>query len=246
MISFKRLDLSRRQEVFDWFNQAGRLGCEYSFVNLFLWGRQHAAFVEGYLVVFSHFFGHSMYLFPSGHGPMKPVLEALQADAREREIPFRMTSMSLADCRAVEELYPACQNLLDKWYRTRLEADPHLNYHLEQLAMDRAFQHYEALGLDGLILFAGDKPIAITMGSLLSPGVYDVHFEKALGEIPGDYAMINREFARYIREAYPQVQYLDREDDMGLPGLRKAKESYHPDRMIEQYWCVLKEEIDAP
>lgn len=58
--------------------------------------------------------------------------------------------------------------------------------------------------------------------------------------------MINREFARYIREAYPQVQYLDREDDMGLPGLRKAKESYHPDRMIEQYWCVLKEEIDAP
>ena len=141
---------------------------------------------------------------------------------------------------------PACQNLLDKWYRTRLEADPHLNYHLEQLAMDRAFQHYEALGLDGLILFAGDKPIAITMGSLLSPGVYDVHFEKALGEIPGDYAMINREFARYIREAYPQVQYLDREDDMGLPGLRKAKESYHPDRMIEQYWCVLKEEIDAP
>ena len=106
MISFKRLDLSRRQEVFDWFNQAGRLGCEYSFVNLFLWGRQHAAFVEGYLVVFSHFFGHSMYLFPSGHGPMKPVLEALQADAREREIPFRMTSMSLADCRAVEELYP--------------------------------------------------------------------------------------------------------------------------------------------
>lgn len=36
MISFKRLDLSRRQEVFDWFNQAGRLGCEYSFVNLFL------------------------------------------------------------------------------------------------------------------------------------------------------------------------------------------------------------------
>lgn len=55
MIPFKRLELARRQEVFDWFHQAGRLGCEYSFVNLYLWGRQHAAFVEGYLVVFSHF-----------------------------------------------------------------------------------------------------------------------------------------------------------------------------------------------
>ena len=106
MIPFKRLELARRQEVFDWFHQAGRLGCEYSFVNLYLWGRQHAAFVEGYLVVFSHFYGHSMYLFPSGHGPLKPVLEALREDAREREIPFRLTSMSVADCRAVEELYP--------------------------------------------------------------------------------------------------------------------------------------------
>ena len=96
MIAFKRLDLTRRQEVFDWFHRAGRLGCEYSFVNLYLWGRQHAAFVEGYLVVFSHFYGHSMYLFPSGHGPLKPVLEALRADAKEREIPFRLTSMSVA------------------------------------------------------------------------------------------------------------------------------------------------------
>ena len=36
MIPFKRLELARRQEVFDWFHQAGRLGCEYSFVNLYL------------------------------------------------------------------------------------------------------------------------------------------------------------------------------------------------------------------
>ena len=274
MIPFKRLELARRQEVFDWFHQAGRLGCEYSFVNLYLWGRQHAAFVEGYLVVFSHFYGHSMYLFPSGHGPLKPVLEALREDAREREIPFRLTSMSVADCRAVEELYPGqfkfypdrdgfdylyeidhladlkgkkyqqkrnhinrflescpdwraepitpawiptCRDLLDRWYRIHLEADPHMQYHLEQLALDRAFQNYEALGLDGLLLLDGDKPIA----------------------------MINRTFARYIREKYSQVQYLDREDDLGLPGLRKAKESYHPDRMVEQYSCVLKEDIDA-
>lgn len=140
---------------------------------------------------------------------------------------------------------PTCRDLLDRWYRIHLEADPHMQYHLEQLALDRAFQNYEALGLDGLLLLDGDKPIAMTIGSLISPTVYDVNFEKALGEVPGDYAMINRTFARYIREKYPQVQYLDREDDLGLPGLRKAKESYHPDRMVEQYSCVLKEDIDA-
>ena len=303
MISFRRLELSQQAEFYDWFNRSKRLGCEYSFVNLYLWGRQHAAFVEGYLTVFSHFYGHSMYLFPSGTGPLKPVLEALRTDARERGIPFRLTSMSPADCRAVEELYPgqfkfcpdrdgydylyeidhladlkgkryqqkrnhinrfleacphwhaepitpalipACHDLLDRWYRLHTEADPHTNYHLEQLALDRALGNYEALGLDGLLLLDEDKPVALTIGSLLSPTVFDVHFEKAFGDIRGDYAMINRVFARYIREKYPQVQYLDREDDMGLPGLRKAKESYHPDRMIEQFWCVLKEEIDAP
>ena len=260
MIAFKRLDLTRRQEVFDWFHRAGRLG------------------------------------------PLKPVLEALRADAKEREIPFRLTSMSVADCRAVEEIYPgqfkfcpdrdgfdylyeidhladlkgkkyqqkrnhihrflescpdwraepitpdwipACRDLLDRWYRSHLEADPHMQYHLEQLALDRAFRNYDALGLDGLVLLNGDRPIAMTIGSLLTPGVYDVNFEKALGEVPGDYAMINRTFARYIREKYPQVQYLDREDDLGLAGLRKAKESYHPDRMVEQYWCTWKEDIDA-
>ncbi len=106
MIPFKRLELARRQEVFDWFHQAGRLGCEYSFVNLYLWGASTCRFCGGLSGGVFPFYGHSMYLFPSGHGPLKPVLEALREDAREREIPFRLTSMSVADCRAVEELYP--------------------------------------------------------------------------------------------------------------------------------------------
>lgn len=63
-------------------------------------------------MVFSHFYGHSMYLFPSGHGPLKPVLEALREDAREREIPFRLTSMSVADCRAVEDFTRGSSNFI--------------------------------------------------------------------------------------------------------------------------------------
>ena len=68
MIPFRRLELSMREEVSQCFYRARRQGCEYSFTNLYLWGRQQAAWLDGYLVMFSHFYGHSMYPFPAGQG----------------------------------------------------------------------------------------------------------------------------------------------------------------------------------
>jgi len=77
--------------------------------------------------------------------------------------------------------------------------------------------------------------VAFSMGDLLTEDTYDVHFEKARGDIQGTYPLIAREFARFIREKYPKVRWLNRENDMGLEGLRKAKESFYPDRMLEKY-----------
>lgn len=116
--------------------------------------------------------------------------------------------------------------------RTRLD---------ERHAMSRAFAQYEALGMDGLLLRTGGKVVAFTMGSPISADTFDVHFEKAYGEIQGAYPMINREFARWLQANRPGVRWLNREDDMGLEGLRKSKESYYPDRMVEKSAAIRRD-----
>ena len=88
------------------------------------------------------------------------------------------------------------------------------------------------------------KCIAMTMGSPLSDNTFDIHFEKALDGYDGAYAAINQGFARYLLGKHPNVEYLNREDDLGIEGLRKAKLSYHPDHLVEKHWARLWEEDD--
>ena len=81
------------------------------------------------------------------------------------------------------------------------------------------------------------------MGSRMAHNIFDIHFEKALEDADGAYPAINCEFARYLRLKHPDVQYLNREDDIGLEGLRKAKLSYYPDHMVEKHKALLMEDI---
>lgn len=108
----------------------------------------------------------------------------------------------------------------------------------ERHAMSKAFAFYERLGLFGLLLRAEGRIVAFTMGSLINKETVDVHFEKAYAEIQGAYPLINREFSRWVREHLPDVAWMNREDDMGLEGLRRSKNSYYPDRMLEKYLAV--------
>lgn len=144
------------------------------------------------------------------------------------------------------DMLGACRNMTDNWYYRRAMDNPHEDLLMEQVALDRAYRNFEDLGMEGIVLFAGGQLAAMTMASFLSEDTMDVHFEKAIAEIPGAYAAINREFARYIRAKYPQVRYLNREDDTGSAGLRKAKLSYHPHHMVEKRWALLlAEECDG-
>lgn len=105
----------------------------------------------------------------------------------------------------------------------------------EKCAVKRCFDHYDTLGLEGGLLRSGGRVIAFTMGEILNSDTYVIHIEKAFGEIHGAYQMINREFAVWIKNRHPEMIYVNREEDMGLAGLRKAKLSYHPDKMEEKY-----------
>lgn len=113
--------------------------------------------------------------------------------------------------------------MVDDWYRIRIKADPHGNYMLENIAMVRAFRNYPLLDMEGIMLLDEGRVLAVTMGSRMARDTFDIHFEKAREDVDGAYNAINCEFARYLRLKYPELQYLDREEDMGLEGLRKAK-----------------------
>ena len=127
------------------------------------------------------------------------------------------------------------QAFVDEWYKLKLEENPEGDYHHEQAALEKVFTHYEDLEMDGLLLEENGEVLGFTMASPMSSDTYDVHYEKARGDIDGAYTTINSEFANYIRNKYPHIKYLDREEDMGLSGLRKAKMSYFPHHLIKKY-----------
>ena len=141
------------------------------------------------------------------------------------------------------DLMPRVKEFIENWYVRRRESDPMGDYMMESVALARLFNHCGELDMEGLVLMDEGEILAITIGSRLSKDTFDIHFEKAREDVPGAYNAINCHFARYLRMQHPELLYLNREDDMGLEGLRNAKLSYRPHHMVEKYWARLKEDI---
>lgn len=104
-------------------------------------------------------------------------------------------------------------------------------------AISLALKNFDALGLDGGFLTVGGKIIAFTLGSKANELVYIVHIEKADHTIAGSYQMINNLFAL---ENFKDVQYVNREEDLGIEGLRKAKLSYYPAMLGDNFTVTLR------
>jgi len=122
------------------------------------------------------------------------------------------------------ENVPACIEMAEEWKRRNL-CDERGEKHQEFCVTLRALKEHEKLGLKGGVLWAGDRVVAFTLGEELNSDMFVVHIEKALADVQGAYPMINQQFL--IHEA-SQYSYVNREEDTGAEGLRKAKLSYYP------------------
>ena len=101
---------------------------------------------------------------------------------------------------------------------------------VRELKFLASFPLFPLCMIGGLIRAEG-KVVAFTLGERLTEDTFDVHFEKAYADVQGAYAMINREF---VRRELSDYTYINREEDMGIPGLRQAKLSYQPDSLVEK------------
>jgi hypothetical protein len=138
---------------------------------------------------------------------------------------FSYNSLTPEDVQGCIELYH--QWAADKKNSPEIEE--------ERLALKEALENFSALALKGGVIRVEGKIQAFAIGSRLNKNTALIHFEKANPEFSGIYAAINQFF---VKNEWPNTKYINREDDMGIPGLRQSKKRYHPLCMIEKYLVV--------
>lgn len=146
----------------------------------------------------------------------------------KKQYDFRYTPLTA-------EMIPLCLELHDKWCISH-DCDQHESLTNEQEALNFALLHFDSLGLLGGAVWVNDEMVAFAYGAPVNHDTFAVHIEKADTNIHGVYPVINQEFAKHIP---PHYIYLNREEDLGLPGLRKSKLSYYPAILLEKCMAVL-------
>lgn len=121
-----------------------------------------------------------------------------------------------------------CAYMLDKWENLK-EDEKGLRY--DYIATKLMLEHFDYLGLKGGAIRVNGKIIAFTIGEKLTEDTFVVHVEKAFSDMNGAYTIINQQF---IQHEASEFKYVNREEDMGIESLRKAKLSYQPDILLEE------------
>lgn len=132
-----------------------------------------------------------------------------------------------------EENMEACRTMCAAWYAEHA-ACGNTAALIDRGVVDNALTYFCELGFTGGVLSQFGHVVGFTIGEPLNKDTYVVHVEKAFAEVNGAYPVINREYVRNRMQGYT---YVNREEDDGLEGLRKAKESYHP-ILLEKFRAV--------
>jgi len=115
--------------------------------------------------------------------------------------------------------------VLDQWAQNKASVE---DYNATKLAIE----YRDKLNLCGCVLYSKDTPIALTLGESDENGRFIIHIEKALTQYKGVYQYINRAFASELDES---ITHINREQDLGIPGLRQAKMTYQPSSLLMKY-----------
>lgn len=135
------------------------------------------------------------------------------------------------------ELIPECLELEAKWYKANRTDEDQEELREERQSMIFALQHFKELDLMGGAIRIDNQLVAFTFGSPINQDTFGVHVEKADTHYDGAYSIINQEFASRIPEQY---LYINREEDLGIPGLRQAKLSYNPTILLPKAAVIKK------
>ena len=296
MLPFKAIELSDKSWI-DSLLSIEQIPCEeYSFTFSYIWRIPYhlkVARMDDYLLLLADRLENQSYLFPTGKGDLKPVIEALREDAAIHGVKLRFHALLGSQKQKLEELFPGQfefveqRDYADYFYETQslatlagkklhgkrnhinrfIENNPDWKYepispeNIEQCremtnvwclqvdcegdddlkkeacAIKQAFEHYEELQFSGGVLRVGGEIVAYSIGDRLTDQIFMVHIEKAFADIQGAYPMINQQF---VLANCMNYQLVDRQDDMGVSGLRQAKMTYQPVSIADKYSAVDK------
>ena len=107
----------------------------------------------------------------------------------------------------------------------------------EWKAVFNGLNHYRDLDLRGGGIIIDGRMEAFALGERLNDETAVIHIEKANPHLPGRYTLVNQQFCEHC---WAEIEYINREQDLGEPGLRKAQISYHPDHLEEKYTIRLR------
>lgn len=129
-----------------------------------------------------------------------------------------------------------CLNLQEEWARSK--GGPTRETDEEYISIMKALDNFDVLGLHGIVVLVDGTVSAFTLGEYLNPEMALIHVEKARADIPGLFPFINQQF---VKRDWSHCRYINREEDMGVPGIRQAKRSYHPAFLVDKFDVIRRE-----